>query len=103
MALPRSIHGGDWVEAIAYPVWAAEAPEAFGARGFSASENPLGSAISSDEATPPEAGGEGPGVMTLRRIAETTGLRPTVLVADIEGTEGGGVRRFRPCRSRSRR
>jgi hypothetical protein len=79
---------GNWVEAIAYPVWTEKAPEAFGASGFSPSQNPLGGAISSRESVPAEVVGKGPGVMTLRQIAEKTGLRPTVLVADIEGTEG---------------
>lgn len=79
---------GDWVEAIAYPVWATEVPEAFRLRGFTPSHNPLGSAVSSDEASPPEDGGGGPPVMTLRQIAVKTRLQPTVLVADIEGTEG---------------
>jgi hypothetical protein len=86
--LRRNGFSGNWVEAIAYPVWAEEAPVAFGARGFAPSLNPLGSTVSADEAVPSEPDGEGPGVMTLRQIAETTGLRPTVLVADIEGTEG---------------
>jgi len=79
---------GTWIEAIAYPVWTEQAPEAFGSRGFSASSNPLGSAVSAGGSFPPDSHAEGPEVMTLRQVAEKAGFLPTVLVADIEGTEG---------------
>lgn len=78
---------GDWVEAIAFPVWTREAPGGFHTRGFSPTLNPLGSRVSfeSMESSPSAAG---PEVKTLQQIAELRGIHPTVLVADIEGTEG---------------
>jgi hypothetical protein len=79
---------GTWVEAIAYPVWTEQAPAAFGSTGFTASRNPLGSAVSAGGEIPPDSDAEGPEVLTLRQVAEKTGLLPNVLVADIEGTEG---------------
>ncbi len=79
---------GEWIEAIAYHIWATEVPEAFRARGFTPSHNPLGSTLSSGETAPPGGSSSGPEVLTLRQIAEGTALRPTVLIADIEGTEG---------------
>lgn len=79
---------GEWVGAIAYPVWASEVPEGFRSRGFAPSANPLGSAVAPDAGEAPAVPGAGAKVLTLRQIAETTGLRPTVLVADIEGSEG---------------
>lgn len=79
---------GEWVEAIAFPAWLPEAPVEFHSTGFSASDNPLGSKVSEpgSGSNGPESS-IGPRVMTLQQVAEKTGLQPTALVADIEGTE----------------
>ncbi len=79
---------GEWIEALAYPVWSPRAPESFDSRGFSPSHNPLGSTVAAVSPESAKAVDDGPAVLTLQQIAESADLTPTVLIADIEGTEG---------------
>lgn len=79
---------GEWIEALAYPVWIPRAPESFDTRGFTPSSNPLGSTVAAVSEEKSRPASDGPPVLTLQEIAEVTDLVPTVLVADIEGTEG---------------
>lgn len=76
---------GEWIDAICFPVWSDVVPESFRSRGFAAASNPLGGMVGSgqDELSTP-----GPTALSLKQISERADLRPSVLIADIEGTEG---------------
>jgi hypothetical protein len=85
----QAINGflGEWIETLCYPTWEARIPPEIDQVGFSLSSNPLGSAA--DRGSDGHGGvGSKPGWQTARQICDATGLEPTVLVADIEGSEG---------------
>lgn len=76
----------EWVEALCRPTWEPAPPPGSDETGLLLRSNPLGS--SSEQG----AIGDGgvwvrPGWKTARQICEAAALTPTVLIADIEGTE----------------
>ena len=78
---------GEWIEAVAYPVWSADVPAAFRAKHFTLSENTLSSSVAAQSVESERTSAIGPEVLSLRQIAERTGCSPNVLVADVEGAE----------------
>lgn len=85
----QAINGfqGEWIEALCHPTWEATTPPEIDQMDFSLSSNPLASAagVRNDDRV---ISGSTSRWQTARQICEATGLVPTVLVADIEGSEG---------------
>lgn len=74
---------GEWIGAACFPVWCPAVPESFLTRAFVASANPLTGLLGADA----RGGAPGPPVLSLQQVCESAALEPTVLVADVEGSE----------------
>jgi FkbM family methyltransferase len=72
----------DWINALCCPIWRNAVPETIARQTFQCSDKTL-----SGRATTAASASGGPPWLTAAKICEQTGLAPTVLVVDIEGSE----------------
>lgn len=73
---------GEWVQTLCRPTWETVLPQDFDPVRLMLHSNPLGSSVNRGDGTAHDVGWR-----TARQICETAVLEPTVLIADIEGSE----------------
>lgn len=73
---------GEWVAAVCWPTWEESPPLETRHSGLLPQDNPLGSSVVPDSAECAETSWK-----TARQVCLETGLEPTVVIVDIEGTE----------------
>jgi FkbM family methyltransferase len=73
---------GEWVGAVCWPTWEEHPPSETRQSGLLPQSNPLGSAV-----VPGSTAGAETSWKTARQVCLETGLEPTVVIVDIEGSE----------------